>query len=49
MLSQIVMNTDLRHPGQPSISNTVAVQPVSYDTPSIVLALQTLGNFNFDG
>lgn len=50
MLSNIVMNTDLRHPGQPySILPTASVQPVIYDVSSTVLALRTLGNFNFDG
>lgn len=49
MLSNVVMNTDLRHPGQPGAVPAAAVPPVAYDVPSIVLALRTLGSFNFDG
>uniref|UniRef100_A0AAU7B991 Serine/threonine-protein kinase TOR n=1 Tax=Pyrrhocoris apterus TaxID=37000 RepID=A0AAU7B991_PYRAP len=50
MLSQIVMSTDLKHPGQPhSSSPATSVQGVSYDVHNTVLALKTLGNFQFDG
>lgn len=49
MLSNVVMNTELRHPGQPGPVPAAPVQPVTYDVPSIVLALRTLGSFNFDG
>ncbi|CAA9998750.1 unnamed protein product [Nesidiocoris tenuis] len=50
MLSQVVMNTELRHPGQPAQSSNVgAVQLVPFDVASTVLALQTLGTFDFDG
>lgn len=50
MLSQVVMNTELKHPGQPAqSSSTPPVPPVQYDVASVVLALKTLGTFNFDG
>lgn len=53
MLSQILMNKPLQHPGMPK---HVAMQLLSlsslnetYDTGSIVLALNTLGTFDFEG
>ncbi|XP_014254034.1 serine/threonine-protein kinase mTOR [Cimex lectularius] len=50
MLSQVVMNTELRHPGQPlSVTGSVTPAPVPHDVSSVVLALRTLGTFNFDG
>uniref|UniRef100_A0A224XHF0 Serine/threonine-protein kinase TOR n=1 Tax=Panstrongylus lignarius TaxID=156445 RepID=A0A224XHF0_9HEMI len=55
MLSHVVMNTELRHPGQPPIViagsvGSVGSQPQqAHDVSSVVLALRTLGTFNFDG
>lgn len=54
MLSHVLMNKQLRHPGMPShlpvISTTGAgLNLEAQDIPSIVLALRTLGSFNFDG
>ncbi|XP_046989267.1 serine/threonine-protein kinase mTOR isoform X1 [Schistocerca americana] len=57
MLSQVLMQMPLRHPGMPRHlpSPGFAVVPLSLhaqevpDVPSIVLALRTLGSFNFDG
>lgn len=52
MLSRVVMNCELREPGQP-IPSPLPPGPAqltpTYDTPSIVLALSTLGTFNFEG
>lgn len=53
MLSQILMHKPLRHPGMPRHINTnvVTINNLSdtHDVTSIVLALRTLGTFNFDG
>lgn len=53
MLSQILMHKPLRHPGMPRHLNTnvMAISNLSdaQDVASIVLALRTLGTFNFDG
>ncbi|KAL1122375.1 hypothetical protein AAG570_003780 [Ranatra chinensis] len=50
MISQVVMNTELRHPGQPVASGSgTSMPPTPQDVASIVLALRTLGSFNFDG
>lgn len=52
MLSQILMNTPLRHPGMPKhISTNLMTLSGSgdlADTGSIVLALRTLGTFDFE-
>lgn len=55
MLSHILMNKPLRHPGMPHY--TTSVLPFSggsgsgdaYDTQIIVLALHTLGTYDFEG
>ncbi|XP_034935910.1 serine/threonine-protein kinase mTOR [Chelonus insularis] len=52
MLSQVLMHKPLRHPGAPwtatsPILATLPNEPM--DVPSTVLALRTLGTFNFDG
>lgn len=61
MLSQVLMHKQIRHPGMPrhlsgssGIGSSTSVpynlnSPEGYDTQSIVLALRTLGSFNFDG
>lgn len=53
MLSQILMHKPLRHPGMPRHVNmnviTITNLSDAQDVPSIVLALRTLGTFNFDG
>ncbi|PSN34470.1 Serine/threonine-protein kinase mTOR [Blattella germanica] len=61
MLSHVLMHKPLRHPGMPrhlvTPSSSGAVTALashglgqdSQDVPSIVLALRTLGSFNFDG
>lgn len=53
MLSQILMHKPLRHPGMPRHLNTnvITITNISdtHDVSSIVLALRTLGTFNFDG
>ncbi|XP_066992513.2 serine/threonine-protein kinase mTOR isoform X2 [Anabrus simplex] len=59
MLSHVLMHKPLRHPGTPRhpvLPSSPAVTlsshslgPDSHDVPSIVLALRTLGSFNFDG
>ncbi|XP_012282445.1 serine/threonine-protein kinase mTOR isoform X2 [Orussus abietinus] len=54
MLSHVLMNKPLRHPGAPWSASTAATgqiisQPTEVDVPSTVLALRTLGTFNFDG
>lgn len=53
MLSHILMNKPLRHPGMPHYipSNVLpfAGGGDAYDTQIIVLALHTLGTFDFDG
>uniref|UniRef100_A0A8D9ABA5 Serine/threonine-protein kinase TOR n=1 Tax=Cacopsylla melanoneura TaxID=428564 RepID=A0A8D9ABA5_9HEMI len=51
MLSQVLMNRTLRHPGaSPSlITSTSSGSTENHDVQSIVLALSTLGSFNFDG
>ncbi|PNF25178.1 Serine/threonine-protein kinase mTOR, partial [Cryptotermes secundus] len=61
MLSHVLMHKPLRHPGMPrhlvppSASSAVTslsshgLGQESQDVPSIVLALRTLGSFNFDG
>lgn len=55
MLSHVLMNKQLRHPGMPAhlpvvgpLSST-SVGGEAQDISSIVLALRTLGSFNFDG
>ncbi|XP_063975702.1 serine/threonine-protein kinase mTOR [Diachasmimorpha longicaudata] len=54
MLSQVLMHKPLRHPGAPwtatspsGIHGAPPTEPT--DVPSTVLALRTLGTFNFDG
>nr|CAD7429912.1 unnamed protein product [Timema monikensis] len=53
MLSYVLMHKPLRHPGMPrpppgsSLSHNQSLEV--QDVPSIVLALRTLGSFNFDG
>lgn len=53
MLSQILMHKPLRHPGMPRhlTTNVITITNISdtQDVASIVLALRTLGTFNFDG
>ena len=58
MLSKVLMNKQFHHPGTPanylplsSTSSSVTSSSVSSesDVASIVLALRTLGSFNFDG
>jgi FKBP12-rapamycin complex-associated protein len=61
MLSHVLMHKPLRHPGMPrhlvvsSASSAVTslsshgLGVESQDVSSIVLALRTLGSFNFDG
>lgn len=55
MLSHVVMNTELRHPGQPpaitsgGVGSTGSQPQQAHDVSSVVLALRTLGTFNFDG
>lgn len=53
MLSQILMHKPLRHPGMPRhlSTNVIIITNLSdsQDVSSIVLALRTLGTFNFDG
>lgn len=48
MLSQVLMNKPLRHPGAPKTATSPMLQ-TEVDVPSTVLALRTLGTFNFDG
>lgn len=52
MLSQILMNTPLRHPGMPKHLSpnlmTLSGSGEVADTGSIVLALRTLGTFDFE-
>ncbi|XP_043266889.1 serine/threonine-protein kinase mTOR isoform X2 [Venturia canescens] len=50
MLSQVLMHKPLRHPGAPwSATSPTTSLPTEIDVPSTVLALRTLGTFNFDG
>lgn len=56
MLSKVLMNKQFYHPGMPAnyLPTTVASMSSSSsatesDVSSIVLALRTLGSFNFDG
>ena len=55
MLSQVLMNKQLRHPGMPAHLPVVgplgstSLAGEEQDISSIVLALRTLGSFNFDG
>ncbi|XP_075220340.1 serine/threonine-protein kinase Tor [Lycorma delicatula] len=56
MLSQVLMQKQLRHPGMPLhlpvLPNLAGQSPLPgdcQDVTSIVLALRTLGSFNFDG
>ena len=52
MLSQILMNKPLRHPGMPRHlpANVLSLNMTeATDTQSIVLALHTLGTFDFEG
>ncbi|XP_065216693.1 serine/threonine-protein kinase mTOR isoform X2 [Planococcus citri] len=58
MLSKVLMNKQFRHPGMPanylpsssnSSSMSTSTSTAESDVPSIVLALRTLGSFNFDG
>lgn len=50
MLSQVLMHKPLRHPGAPwSASSPILAPATEADVPSTVLALRTLGTFNFDG
>lgn len=58
MLSKVLMNKQFHHPGMPTNSlslttsgsfSTPNVATTESDVPSIVLALRTLGSFNFDG
>uniref|UniRef100_A0A1B6E046 Serine/threonine-protein kinase TOR n=1 Tax=Clastoptera arizonana TaxID=38151 RepID=A0A1B6E046_9HEMI len=53
MLSHVLMNKQLRHPGMPAhlpaANTSIGLNLESQDIPSIVLALRTLGSFNFDG
>nr|QXN57741.1 serine/threonine-protein kinase [Bemisia tabaci] len=54
MLSMVLMNQPLRHPGMPSnmssISNSgMSLSDTQQNVSSIKLALRTLGSFNFDG
>ncbi|KAI5755082.1 hypothetical protein M8J77_013919 [Diaphorina citri] len=50
MLSQVLMNRTLRHPGaSPSLVTSSSGSSETHDVQSIVLALSTLGSFNFDG
>lgn len=50
MLSQVLMNRTLRHPGaSPSLLTSTICNSETHDVQSIVLALSTLGSFNFDG
>lgn len=58
MLSKVLMNKQFYHPGMPvnylPLSNPSSVIAANTsasesDIPSIVLALRTLGSFNFDG
>jgi FKBP12-rapamycin complex-associated protein len=58
MLSKVLMNKQFHHPGTPSnylpmasISSNASSSTSSSesDVASIVLALRTLGSFNFDG
>lgn len=53
MLSQILINKPLHHPGMPRHLTTNVLPFSSFsdsnDTASIVLALRTLGTFDFDG
>ncbi|XP_071946239.1 serine/threonine-protein kinase mTOR-like [Antedon mediterranea] len=54
MLSLVLMNKPLRHPGTPKGFTSPPTinpssQPESFDSSSMVLALQTLGTFDFEG
>nr|WBK62802.1 target of rapamycin [Sogatella furcifera] len=53
MLSQVLMQKQLRHPGMPthipSAPSSLLISVDAQDVPSIVLALRVLGSFNFDG
>ncbi|RZF43401.1 hypothetical protein LSTR_LSTR001662 [Laodelphax striatellus] len=53
MLSQVLMQKQLRHPGMPthipSAPSSLLISVDAQDVPSIVLALRILGSFNFDG
>ncbi|XP_046427062.1 serine/threonine-protein kinase mTOR [Neodiprion fabricii] len=50
MLSQVLMHKPLRHPGAPwSATSPISAPTAEADLPSTVLALKTLGTFNFDG
>lgn len=53
MLSQILLNKPLIHPGTPRhlTTNLIPINSSSdmYDTQIIVLALHTLGTFDFEG
>ncbi|XP_076166943.1 serine/threonine-protein kinase Tor isoform X1 [Ptiloglossa arizonensis] len=50
MLSQVLMQKPLRHPGAPwTATSPISAPPTEVDIPSTVLALKTLGTFNFDG
>ncbi|CAG9812455.1 unnamed protein product [Phaedon cochleariae] len=52
MLSQILLNRPLVHPGMPrQTTNLMSLSAASdiYDPPIVVLALHTLGTFDFEG
>ncbi|XP_033096355.1 serine/threonine-protein kinase mTOR-like [Anneissia japonica] len=55
MLSLVLMNKPLRHPGtpkgytSPTLQTNTTNPPESFDSNSMVLALQTLGTFDFEG
>lgn len=56
MLSKVLMNKQFHHPGMPATLANTSSSVVSSsssnseaDVASIVLALRTLGSFNFDG
>ncbi|KAK0179190.1 hypothetical protein PV327_008004 [Microctonus hyperodae] len=52
MLSQVLMHKPLRHPGAPwTATSPILAAPIieTTDVSSTVLALKTLGTFNFDG
>lgn len=47
---KVLMYKPLRHPGAPwTATSPVLIPPTEIDVPSTVLALRTLGTFNFDG
>lgn len=49
ILGLVLMHSPLQHPGAPKELATAPVTPQIDDVFTVVLALKTLGNFDFEG